>query len=88
MEMCDRINKVMIEAKRCGFEFSHLVVGRKELEEIENMATSWMSDEDWEIVKKAPDDEWTLKLIRTDDDECFQLCNMFNKEKEAEKQLR
>lgn len=85
MDIKNKINKVMIEAKRCGFKFTHLVVGKKEYEEIKNMDTSWMTDEDRKVIKNIPNNEYTLKLIKTEDEECLQLCNMFDKEKEAEK---
>ncbi len=80
-----RINRLMIEAKRYDFKFTHLVVGKKEYEEIENMDTSWVTDEDRDAIKKAGPNEWTLKLIMTDDDEGMQICNVFDKEREAEK---
>ncbi len=88
MDIKDRINRMMVEAKRHNFKFTHLVVGKKEYKEIKNMDTSWMTDEDREAIKKTVDNEWTLKIINTDEDEGMQICNVFDKEQEVERRMK
>jgi hypothetical protein len=86
MKINNRITKLIISAKRSDFEFTHLLIGEKEYEEMKNIEPD-LSEEKEKEIRKYPEHVWDLKVIRVNEPEYLEICNVLDKEKEAEKRL-
>jgi hypothetical protein len=63
MDIKTKMNRAMLEVKRFGREFNVILLGKKEMEEIENTVFAGINKEDYYKSKG-----WRVKLIGIDQD--------------------
>ncbi len=76
MSIRDRIGKLMVKAKRNDFKFTHLLVGEKEYEELENMEELSLSEDEEEYIKKYSDIVVDLHIVKVNKSEYLEICSV------------
>jgi len=81
MDIKIKINRAMIEAKREDKEFNTLLVGKKEMEEINQMPIDDVGEEEHIDISNV----WSITIVKVDEDSFCKAVYIINREKEEKK---
>lgn len=83
MNIKTKINKAMVKAKRYGYKFNTILLGKEEREEIKYL-NDQLEHEEIEIAKNAGS-EFNIHIVYVDEDSFFEAVYIVDEEKGKKK---